>query len=107
MTDKEAMQMALHAMHSARAFLSTVEDHRARLQEMRLYDAIKEVRVALGHDDLSVAHDALAEIVRLRMLNAELVEALEEAGDFIQPFNSADELFGKIDAALAKAKEQT
>lgn len=51
--------------------------------------------------------EAAAELRRLDALNAELVEALVEAGDFIQPFNRADELLGKIDAALAKAKEQT
>ena len=48
MTDKEVMQMALHAMYSAREFLATVEDHRARLQETRLHDAMREARNALS-----------------------------------------------------------
>jgi hypothetical protein len=30
------------------------------------------------HDDLTVAHDALAEIVNLRLINEDLLEALEE-----------------------------
>lgn len=51
--------------------------------------------------------DAAAELRRLDGLVGELVEALVEAGDFVQPFNRADELLGKIDAALAKAKEKT
>lgn len=55
-----------------------------------------------------IAHceEAAAELRRLDALVGELVETLEEAGDFIQPFNRADELLGKIDAAIAKAKEQ-
>ena len=51
MTDKEAMQMALHAMHSAREFLAVVEDPRSRLQETRLHDAMREVRAAMTQED--------------------------------------------------------
>lgn len=51
MTNKETMQMALHAMHSAREFLAIVEDPRARLQETRLHDAMREVRAALEHGE--------------------------------------------------------
>lgn len=57
------------------------------------------------HDDLSVAHDALAEIVRLRLLNVELVEALEKLarlGNGDRYGNSTGNDIAK--AALAKAK---
>lgn len=56
------------------------------------------------HDDLSVAHDALAEIVRLRMLNADLVEALHHISLCSQNSMSSQLQCGSIArAALAKA----
>ncbi len=53
-------------------------------------------------DPPAVGVGLLAEIERLRAVNAELVALAVEAAEFIQPFNRARELLDRIEAALAK-----
>lgn len=55
----------------------------------------REYTCTCGYDD------------KQRALIETLTAALDEAADFIQPFNRADELLEKIEAALAAAKEQS
>ncbi len=62
------------------------------------------------HDDLSVAHDALSEIIELRLLNAELVEVAKKAEQALDILwvshhaNRTDHALELLRSALAKAE---
>lgn len=93
----EALRWAGILEHQARYDGPTDYKHKAAAELRRLEQSERE--------GWRYADELEQERKRLSNLNAELVDVLVEAGNFIQPFNSADELLEKIDTTLAKAKE--
>lgn len=82
-------------------------DHACR----RMMSGDTDIQIAsrvrmLMRDDLD--HEAVVCVARDRLCalaveKADLLEALKEAAEFIQPFNRAADLYDKIEAAISRA----